>query len=181
VSPPPLEVPKGLHWFKPRTAPGYHELRDVDGHVVGTLRFLPAPAITWGFTDRRPARCEAGSSHWNLSIERKGLSGFFGASATVLIDDGRTGIMKAGAFFSTAVLSLTSGRRLRWKGSVFEGAPCTFVDDNGSPLVRINSGSFFTRVNGTVDVQPQAADMSEWPLLVILALYLRLLMNRVWD
>jgi hypothetical protein len=36
-------------------------------------------------------------------------------------------------------------------------------------------------VNGAVDVQPPAADMLEWPLLVVLALYLRLLMNRVWD
>jgi len=48
-------------------------------------------------------------------------------------------------------------------------------------LVQIDPGSNFTRVNGTVDVQPRAADMSEWPLLVVLALYFRLLMNRAWD
>ena len=179
MSPPPPPVPKGLCWIQPRTEPG-HELRDVEGHVVGTLRFLPKPALTWGYTDRRGARGEVGSSHWGLSIERKGLSGFFGTSGTALIDGGKTGTIKAGAFFMTGALSLATGRRLQWKGSVFEGMPCTFVGDGGRLLVQFNSGSFFTRMNGSVDVQPEAADMSEWPLLVVLALYLRLLMNRIF-
>jgi hypothetical protein len=169
-----------LHWVQPDGETGYHELRDIDEHVIGTLRFQPKRAITWGFTDRQRARGEVGSSHWDLSIERKGIAGFFGASAAVLIDGGRTGTLKAGAFFATGALLLASGRRIRWAGSVLEGMPCTFVDDAGSLLVQINPGSFFTRVNGTVDVQPQAADMSEWPLLVVLALYLRLLMNRAF-
>ncbi len=180
-SPPPLPVPQGLHWFQPRTKPVCRELRDVDDHVIGTLRFLPKPAVTWGFTDRQRARAEVGSSHWDLSIVRSGMSGALGFSATVLIDDGKTGTINAGAFFARGTVSLASGRQLRWKGSVFEGGLCTFVDDGGRLLVQINPGSFFRRVNGTVDVQPQAADMSEWPLLVVLALYLRLLMNRVWD
>jgi hypothetical protein len=167
-----------LYWVQPDGESGYHELRDIDDHVVGRLRFQPKPAVTWGFTDRRRARGEAGSSHWDLSIERKGIGGFFGASATVLIDGGKTGTLKAGAFFGTGVLSLASGRRILWNGSLLKGMPCSFVDDGGSVFVTINAGSVFTRVNGTVDVQPQAADMFEWPLLVILALYLRLLMNR---
>lgn len=170
-----------MYWFKPRTEPGYHELRDVGGDVIGTFRFLPKPAVTWGSTDRQGARGEVGSSHWDLSIERKGLSGAIGTSGTVLIDGGKTGAIKARAFLSKGTLSLASGRQLQWKGSVFEGSPCTFVDDGGRLLIQINAGSYFSRVNGTVDVQPQAGDMSEWPLLVVLALYLRLLMNRVWD
>jgi hypothetical protein len=47
----------------------------------------------------------------------------------------------AGAFFATGALSLASGRRLQWKGSVIEGMPCTFVDDGGRLLVQFNSGS----------------------------------------
>lgn len=184
MSPPPLPVPKGLHWFqphKPFTAPRYNELRDVDDHVIGTLRFLPKPAVTWRFTDRERARGEVGSSHWDLSIERKGLSGALGLSGTALIDGGHTGTIKAGAFFSKGALSLASGRRLQWKGSVFEGGPCTFVDEGGRVLVQFNSGSYFARVNGSVDVRPEAADVAEWPLLVVLALYLRLLTNRGLD
>ena len=184
MTPPPLPVPKGLYWFqphKPFTAPRYNELRDVEDHVIGTLRFLPKPAVTWGFTDRERARGEVGSSHWDLSIERKGLSGALGLSGTALIDAGHTGTLKARAFFSNGALSLASGRQLQWKGSMFEGRPCTFVDEGGRSLVQFDSGSFFTRVNGSVDVRAEGADLSEWPLLVVLALYLRLLTNRVFD
>jgi len=105
----------------------------------------------------------------------------FGASSTALIDGGKAGTMKAGPFFATGALSLASGRQLQWKGFVIEGTSCRFVDDGGRMLIQIDPGSNVTRVNGTVDVQPQAAAMSEWPLLVVLALYFRLLMNRVWD
>jgi hypothetical protein len=180
VSAPPLTVPTGLFWFTPRAEPGSRELRDAEDRVIGTLRFLPKPAVTWGFTDRQSARGEVGPLNWDLSIARSGLSGALGASATALIDGGKSGTITCGPFFATGVLALASGRRLVWKGSVLVGMPCAFADDGGTALVRINSGSFSTRVNGTVDVEPQAADVSEWPLLVVLALYLRLLMNRVW-
>jgi hypothetical protein len=165
----------------PRAEPGYHELRAAGDRVIGTLRFLPKPAVRWGSTDRQSARGEVGPLDWDLSIERKGISGAIGASVTALIDGGRTGTLTCGALFATGVLSLASGRRLMWNGSVLERMPCAFADDSGRSLVRINSGSFLTRVNGTVDVEPEASDMSEWPLLVVLAMYLRLLMNRVWD
>ena len=98
----------------------------------------------------------------------------------VLIDDGRTGTVTAGPFFTTGVLSLATGRRFQWKGSLFEGLPSAFVDETGRMFVQFRSGSYFTRVNAYVDVQPAAANGSEWPLLAVLGLYLRLLMNRVF-
>jgi hypothetical protein len=175
---PPL--PKGLRWVQLQTTPVSRELRDADDRVIGTLRDLPKPAVTWGFTDRRRARGEVGASHWDLSVERKGISGFFGLSATVLIDAGQTGVLLAGPFFTSGTLSLVSGRRLQWKGGVFEG-PSAFLDERGRMLVQFRTGSYIKRVNAYVDVQPEAADMSEWPLLAVLGLYLRLLMNRVFD
>ena len=153
MSPPPLPVPKGLYWFqphKPFTAPRYNELRDVDDHVIGTLRFLPKPAVTWGFTDRQRARAEVGSSHWDLSIELKGLSGFIGTSGKVLIDEGKTGTIKARAYFSKGALSLANGRQLQWKSSVFEGRPCTFVDEGGRLLVQLNQQRLVLRAGERV-------------------------------
>lgn len=177
---PTLQAPHGLRWFTSVTEPGCHELRDVDDHVAGTLRFQPKPVLTWGFTDRRHARGDVGSLHWDLSIERKGISGAIGASATARVEGSSHAMLEAGAFFATGTLTLDSGRQLRWEGSVLEGTPCRFVDGRRW-VVQINPGSFSTRMNGSVDVQPDATDTSEWALLVVLALYLRLLMNRVWD
>ena len=58
--------------------------------------------------------------------------------------------------------------------------PSAFVDDGGRTMLQFRSGSRFTRVNAYVDVQPEAVDLAEWPLLAVLGLYLRLLMNRVY-
>jgi hypothetical protein len=173
-------VPEGLYWFQPRTKPLVRELRDAGDRVIGTLRDLPKPAITWMFTDPMRARAEVGSSAWDLSIERKGISGFFGFSATVFIDAGRTGTLEAGPFLTKGMLTLATGRRLKWNGGFFEG-PSSFHDEAGRMLVKFRSGSYFKRVNSYVVVQPEAAEMSEWPLLAVFGMYLRLLMNRVFE
>jgi hypothetical protein len=177
VNPPGPRVPKDLRWIQPQAEPD-HELRDADDRLVGALHFLPKPAATWGSTDRRRARAAFGESRWDLSIERKGLSGLFGLAGTALVDEGRTGLVKAGPFFSTGTLSMSNGPRFRWQGSALEGVPSTFADESGRPLVIFRNGSFFTRVNALVDVQPEAAEMPEWPLLAVLGLYLRLLTTR---
>ena len=133
-----MHAPHGPHWTQPRRA-SEHELRDADAHVLGSLRFLPRPAITWGYTDRRRARAEAGGSTWNLSIEWKGFAGFFGLAGRAHVDDGRTGILDAGPFFSTGVLSLAGGRRFRWKGSLLEAGAArssTMVADCGVAAAR---------------------------------------------
>jgi hypothetical protein len=179
VSPAPLAVPKDLRWVQPPSQTD-RELRDGDDRVIGTFRFLSKPAVTWGFTDRRRARGDIGAAHWDLSIERKGVSGFFGLSGTALVDAGSTGVVTAGPFFMTGTVALASGRRFQWKGSRFEGMPSAFVDDGGRTVVQLRSGSYFTRVNAYVDVPPEGGELAEWPLLAVLGLYLRLLMNRVF-
>lgn len=173
-------LPRELRWVQPGGDTD-HELRDSEDRVLGWLRFLPKPGITWEFTNPHRARGEVGPAHWDLSIERKGISGFFGLSGTALIDAGQTGILRAGPFFTTGTLSLASGRRLEWKGSMFEGKSSTFVDESGRMLVRFRSGSYFTRVNAFVDAPPEAVEMADWPLLAVLGLYLRVLMNRPFD
>ena len=126
------------------------------------------------------ARGEVGSSRWELSIERKGISGFFGFAATVFIDAGRTGMLDAGPFLAKGMLALATGRRLQWNGGYFEG-PSSFHDETGRLLVRFRSGSSAKQVNSYVDVEPEAAAMPEWPVLAVFGMYLRLLMNRVFD
>lgn len=170
-------VPKDLRWIQPQAAP-VHELRDADDCLIGALRFLPKPPVSWGYTDRCRARGEFGESNWQLSIERKGLSGLLGLSGTALVDEGRTAIVKAGPFFSTGKLSMANGRRFRWNGSAIEGVPSRFVDENGRTLVLLRNGSSFTRVSAFVDVHEEAEEIPEWPLLTVLGLYLRLLTNR---
>jgi hypothetical protein len=181
VSRAPGSAPDGLYWFQPGTTPVCRELRDASDRVIGTLRDHPKPAVTWDFTDPRRARGEVGSSHWELSIERKGFGGFFGLSGTALIDGGQTGRLDAAAFFSKGTLSLASGRQLRWKGSLIEGASCFFLDEGDRPLMELRSGSYFKRVNAYVDVPHEAEGLREWPLLAVFGMYLRLLMNRVFD
>jgi len=175
-------VPKDLRWIQPRAQPD-HELRDADDRLIGALRFLPKPAVTWGRTDRRLARGEFGELHWDLSIERKGLSGLLGLSGTALVDDGQTAMVRAGpflSFFSAGKLSMANGLRFQWKGSALEGAPSRFVDEGGHTLLLFRNSSYLTRVNAFVDVQPEGSQMSEWPLLAVLGLYLRLLANRTF-
>jgi hypothetical protein len=159
--------------------PGYHELRAADDRVIATLRFEPRPAFRWREPNLRRARAEAGSAHWDLSTVRKGLSGSIGLTATVLITGSNSGNFRSKAFFMTGTLELAGGRCFQWRGGTVSG-PSTFSDDEGKVLIRFDRGSIFERINTYVDVQPEAAGLSDWLLLAVLGLYLRLAMNKVF-
>ena len=169
----------GWRWMQPQTEPGYHELRTGDGSVAGTLRFLPKPAVAWGYTNRRQAHAEIGGRRWDFWIERKGLSGLLGTAATVQITGTDTGTVAAGAFFVRGTLELAGGRRAQWSGGPTRGGPPEFQDEHDRTLVRFETGSIFDRVNAYVVADPGAGS-ADWPLLVALGLYLRLAMNKVF-
>lgn len=169
-----------LRWCQPALLQGQHELRAAGDQVLGTLRFQPKPAVTWVYTDRRLAVAELDSGQWEFSVQRKGLSGLLGLSATVPIAGTDSGDVAAGAFFFTGTLQLTTGRRFQWRAGPARGGPSAFLANTGELLIRFDTGSFFDRVNTYIDVQPGASELPERRLLVALGLYLRLAANKVY-
>lgn len=172
-----MPVPEGLRWAQPQIEPRYHELRDSGDRVHGTLRFAPKGAVVWAYKDRRRARAEFGPSHWDLWIERSGLSGLLGFSAKVVITGRPNGVVNGGAYFLEATIELENGRRLRWSGGAAR-SPSTVLDETGAQIVQFEPGSIFERINTYVNFQPAGAQLTEWPLIAAVGLYLRLTMNK---
>ena len=162
--------------MQPHIERRYHELRAADGQVIAKLTFEPTPVIGWSFSEYRRARAEAGSSHWDLSIERKGFWARLGVTATVLIAGSDSGAVPLRMFLMKGTLEL-DGRRCQWSGGGESGS-CAFRDEGGQELVGFDGGSIFVLVNTYVRVHPEAG--GAWPLLAVLGLYLRLAANKVF-
>lgn len=173
-------IDEGLRWVQPQIEPGHHELRDSREQLVATLEFQPRPAVSWGYTDRRQARGEAGTAGWDFWIERPGLGGFLGISANVSITGTDTGTLKAGTNFIRGTLQLASGRSFQWDGGATRRGSSTFSDEGGRLLIRFREGSMMERVNTHIDLQPETADLPEKMLLISLGLYLRIAMTKVF-
>lgn len=169
-------VPGGLRWQQPQVEPGFHELRDGEDHTVATLRFEPRPAVVWQLKDQRRARVDAGTSHWDLWVERPGISGWFGLAALVQFTGRTSGEFHAGAGFISGTLE-GPGEPLKWQGGAARSASA-WVDTEGRTIVRFNPGSILDRINAHVEVSAAAGD--RWPFLAALGLYLRLAMNKIF-
>jgi hypothetical protein len=169
-------VPQGLRWVQAGLQPGSHDLL---GDAGATLRFEPKPAITWAYTNRRRARGAMGPGHWDLWIERRGIAGLLGTRASVLMSGTDVGMLIASAYFMKGTLELMTGHRYLWDGGMARSASA-FRDHDGKVLLQFEPGSLLERVNTYLDVQPEAARLSDWPLLAVLGLYLRLAMLKVF-
>jgi len=169
-------VPQGLRWVQAGLQPGSHDLRGDAGTSLATLRFEPKPAITWAYTDRRRACAAMGPGHWDLCTERRGIAGLLGTRASVLMSGTDVGMLITSVYFMKGTLELMTGHRYLWDG----GSASAFRDHDGKVLLQFEPGSLLERVNTYLDVQPEAARLSDWPLLAVLGLYLRLAMLEVF-
>jgi hypothetical protein len=169
-----------LRWLTATDGVGkYYELRAGD-QVLGTLRYSPKAAITWGFSDRRHATAEAGAARWEFSVERKGLLGLLGFRATIHVTGSNVAQFAAGAYFVNGTLVIEYGRRFEWSGGSVRLSTSRFFDENGHELIAFKPGSIFDSVNTYVEVSPEGTKSQECPLLLALGLYLRLAMNKVY-
>jgi hypothetical protein len=106
-------------------------------------------------------------------------SWLLGIRASVRVCGSDVGAFAAGAFFLTGVLELSGGRSFRWDGGM-ERSRSVFEDASGRLLIGFEPGSMAERINTYLDVRPNAAYLSEWPLLAVLGLYLRLAMSKTF-
>jgi hypothetical protein len=167
-----------LDWVLPEFLKSAFHLEG-DGAVVAELHYEPKPAVTWAYADPRAARFTAGGREWRFTVNRPGVGGFFGYTATVRITGADTGAIALTTFVTRGTLELSAGRRVEWKGGLWRDSTSTFARDD-TPLVTFRSGSPLRRVVSHVEILAPARVPDEWRLLAGLGLYLRMLSGRVW-
>jgi hypothetical protein len=165
-----------LIWFRPQRIKRRFELRR-DQAVVATLTCDPPRTFAWGYTDRRPASAEASDGKWRLTVVRRG---FLGLKADVHVEGTHSGVLEAGYFLRKGTLRLSETLAHRWAGGLEESSSDAFNDLQGFPVLRLDRGNYFEGVNARVSI-PSGTPPTLASLLACLGLYMRLLMNKVYD
>ena len=165
-----------LIWYHPDRFKQRFELRR-DQAIVATLIFDPRPAAAWEYTARHPASAETADARWTLSVVRRG---FLGLKADVHVEGTNTGVLEAGYFLRRGALTISGMLDLRWAGGIEESSSDLFNDLQGSPVLRLDRGDYFERVNARVSVSSGATPARDVALLASLGLYMRLLMNKAY-
>lgn len=170
-----------LRWIQPSFREYQFELRDGDA-LVARMDYHLAK-FAWEFTNPRTAHTKAGDRRWRFWVTRHGLAGMIGLSAVVHVSGADTGELPAGSFASRGPLELSDGRRYFWNGRLARGTQSTFGSgdpDHPTPLVLFSSGAPLERVVTFADVTAMGQQSADWPLLISLGLYMRLLIRRNW-
>ena len=166
-----------LVWYKPERMKGPFELRR-DQAVVGTLTFEPGPAIAWEYTARRPASAETADGKWKLTVVRHG---FLGLKGDVHVEGTNSGVLEAGYLLRRGTLTISEMPDHQWFGGTAELSSDVFKDLQGFPVLRLDHGNYIDRINAHVSVSSGATPPRLVALLASLGLYMRLLMNKVYD
>lgn len=172
------EVPvDALVWCRPERVKQRFELRRAET-AVATLTFDPPPTFVWGYTARRPAFAETADGRWRLSVVRRG---FLGMKGDVLVQGSNAGALEAGYLLRRGTLTISEMQDYEWFGGVTEGSFDVFKDLQGMPVLRLDRGNYFERVNAKVSVSSGATSRRDVVLLASVGLYMRLLMDKVYD
>ena len=165
-----------LVWYHPDRFKQKFELRR-DQAIVATLLFDPRPAAAWEYTARHPASLETADAKWKLTVVRRG---FLGLKADVHVEGTNTGVLEAGYFLRRGTLTISEMLDLRWVGGIEESSSDAFNDLQGFPVLRLEGGDYFERVNARISVSSRATPARDVALLASLGLYMRLLMNKAY-
>ena len=172
------EVPvDALVWCRPDRQTHRFELRR-DQAVVSTLIFDPPPTFAWGQTARRSALAEGANSKWSLTVRRRG---FLGMKGDVQVQGANSGALEAGYLLRRGTLTISEMQDYQWLGGIAEGSFDVFTDLQGMPVLRLDRGDMFEGINARVSVLSGAAPARDVVLLATVGLYMRLLMDKVYE
>ena len=166
-----------LIWYKPERMKRQFELRR-EHAVVGTLTFDPGPALAWEYTARRPASATVADGTWRLTVVRRG---FLGLKADVRVQGTNSGVLEAGYLLRRGTLTISEMPDHQWFGGIAERSFDVFKDLQGFPVLRLEHGNYFEGINAHVSVSSGATPPQLVGVLASLGLYMRLLMNKVYD
>ena len=164
-----------LCWVQPDRQGPLHELRDESGGVRATLTEDRTTRVPWGTRDPRRAAVAAGSGRWEFSIQRQGLAGWLGLSATVHIAGSNRGHLAVGPFLRSGHLLLAATPPILWDERSPRAGGARFLTAMGEPLIAFRSGLVARSVATLVEVEPAGAALSYRYLLIALGRYLELL------
>jgi hypothetical protein len=152
-----------LMWLQPARTKQAFELHAGD-EVVATLRWERA-SLAVG---------ESGDHRWTFKRE-----GFWHPRVTVRLPDSddNAAIFQPG-WAGGGALELPDGRRLRFGAANFWHSQWDWQDTAGRPIVHFKSHHGFLKTEGDVEIEPDAVQLSELPLLVVLGWYLLILFAR---
>ena len=172
------EVPvDALIWSKPERMKQHFELRR-DQAVVATLIFDPSPGFQWGYTARLPATAETDGGRWRLTVVRRG---FLGMKGDVRVEGTNAGALEASYLLRRGTLTMSGVQDYQWFGGIWENSFDVFKDLQGTTVLRLDPGNYFARVNARVSVSPGTTSPRDAVLLSCVGLYMRLLMDKVYD
>jgi hypothetical protein len=163
-------------WYQPERFTREFELRRGE-EVLARLRFPPAPAVSWGLTDRKPATAETSDGRWSLSVIRHG---FLGLKGDIQVEGTSSGVLEAGYLLINGTLTISGMSDLRWAGGMARTSSDGFEDMQGSQILRLDHGDFVKKINARVSVPSRTASPRLVSLLACIGLYMRLLMNKVY-
>lgn len=150
-------------WTQPARSKQAFELR-ATSDVVATLQFERASLATG----------EAAEQGWTFKRE-----GFWHPQITVRLagSDANLAVFKP-AWTGGGMLELPEGRVLKFSAANFWHSQFSWLDPSGKPLVQFKSHPGLLRMEGQLDIAPDAIALSELPLLVVLGWYLLILFAR---
>jgi hypothetical protein len=169
-------TPAELVWYTPERFTRVYELR-LGQDVVGTLRFEPAPAVSWMLRNRQQASAEADGGRWNFSVTRHG---FLGVKGRIDVTGSHAGVLEAGVFLYRGHLTIANAPALRWRGGISKYSSDVFEDGRDAPVLRLDHGRYFEKINARVAVLSPTAPPAVVSLLACLGLYIRLLMRKLY-
>jgi hypothetical protein len=151
-----------LTWLQPSRIQQAFALHAGDV-VVATLRFERSSLATG----------EADGHRWTFKRE-----GFWHPRVTVRVpeSDDNVGAFQP-AWFGGGTLELP-GRQLRFGAANFWHSQWDWLGSDDKPLVHFKSHHGFMKMEGDVEIEPDAAGSPELPLLVVLGWYLLILFAR---
>jgi hypothetical protein len=165
-----------LIWYRPERIKEHFELRrdQREQTLVGTLKFDPRPAFAWEYMARHPAAAETSDGTWRLTVVRRG---FLGLKADLHVEGSNSGVLEASYFLRKGTLTLSDTPDHRWVGSVMRNGSDVFENSLGFPVLRLDRGDYFERVNARVAIFP-GTPPSLVSCLACVGFYMRLLMNK---
>ena len=157
-----------LYWIQPKALERWFELRAED-RVVATLG--------WQTSCGTLARGEAADGRWTFK-----RVGFLNPRVTVRESGSEIDLAVFWPrWLGDGTLEFAYGRAFRWQSTNFWATDWMFADADGTPVVAFKQGSpegklsDMFKMQALIDIYPEARDLPELPLLVLVGWYLMIL------
>jgi hypothetical protein len=157
-----------LHWVQPKALDRWFELRSGD-ELLATL--------SWETICGSLARAETADGSWTLK-----RVGFLNPRVTVRESGSEIDLATFWPrWLGDGTLEFAYGRAFRWQSTNFWATDWMFADSSGTPLIHFKQGSpegklsDVFKIQALVEIHPQAAELQELGLLILVGWYLAVL------